>query len=428
MGICIRGGRLIDPASNTDAMLDLYLGKNRIVGVGSAPDGFVVDQEIDASGLLVCPGLVDLSARLREPGLEHKATIASETEAAVSAGITSLCCPPDTLPVVDTPAVAELVRRRAKQAGKARVLPLAALTQGLRGEQLTEMAALKAEGCVGVSNAEQPIANSEVLRRAMEYAATHELTVFLAPRDPWLGRQGCMHEGSISTRLGLAGIPETCETVALARDLLLVEQTGVRAHICRLSSARAVEMVAEAQARGLPVTADVAAHQLHLTDAEVHSFDGLYHVLPPLRTRHDRAALRQGLAAGTITAICSDHQPHEPDAKLAPFGDTEPGISALETLFPLALRLVAEGALGLPTLVARLTAGPAAVLGSKAGALRVGAIADICLVDLDQRWTLTADGLRSRGHNTPFLGQELRGRVRQTLVGGRTVFTLDSSH
>lgn len=419
--IAIRHGRVLDPANGVDAIQDLFVAGGRIIALGDTPEGFVPEREIDASGQWVFPGVVDLCARLREPGSEHKATIASETRAAVSAGITTLCVPPDTSPVMDTPAVAELVRHRAKQSGRTWVLSLGALTQGLAGEQLAEMAALQEEGCVGVSNASAPIANGEILRRAMEYAASFDLTVYLHPRDPWLGRAGCMHEGWVSTRLGLPGIPETAETAALARDLLLIEQTGVRAHFCRLSSARGVEMLGEAQARGVAVTADVAAHQLHLTDADVGTFDANYHVIPPLRTARDRDALRSALSAGVLTAVCSDHQPHEAEAKLAPFGQTAPGISALETLLPLTLRLVEQGAIDLPTALLRLTRGPASVLGIETGTLTPGTRADLCVYDPAQRWQLTDGTLLSEGRNTPFLGEAFQGRVTHTLVAGRLV-------
>ncbi len=422
--IAIRNGHVVDPSSRVDGVRDLFIASGRIVALGEAPEGFTPEIEIEAAGRMVCPGLVDLSARLREPGHEQKATIASETRAAVSGGVTTVCCPPDTSPVIDTPAVAELVRHRAKQSGRAWVLTLGALTQGLEGEQLAEMAALKAEGCVGVSNAGRPIRNSEVLRRALEYAATYGLTVYLQPRDPWLGQSGFMHEGSVSTRLGLPGIPETSETVELARCLLLIEQTGVRAHFCRLSTARSVEMVADARARGLRVTADVAAHQLHLTEMDVAGFDPMFHVIPPLRTIRDRDALRAGVAEGVITAVCSDHQPHEPETKLAPFNGTLPGISALETLLPLTLRLVDEGAFDLGTALARVTRGPAEILGIETGTLTPGTRADLCVIDTEHAWRLDPDTLLSRGRNTPFRGWEFRGRVTHTLVQGRLVYEL----
>lgn len=419
------GARVIDPAARIDEVTDVFVADGRVLSVGARPDGFSPDHVVNLTGKVLCPGLVDLCARLREPGQEHKATIASESRAAAASGITTLCCPPDTDPVIETPADVELILQRAEQAGKARVLPLGALTRALAGEHLSEMVALKEAGCVGLTNAQRSIRNSLVARRAMEYAATHGITVHLHPEDSGLRDQGCAHEGRVSARLGLPGIPEAAETVAVARDLELIEQTGVRAHFCRLSTARAAIKIAHARAAGLPVTADVSAHQLHLTEANVADFDANCHVIPPLRTTEDRTALRQSLASGTIAALCSDHQPHEPDAKLAPFPSTEPGMSTLETLLPLALELVRDGVLSLPSLVERLTSGPAAVLGVPCGCLSVGSMADICVFDPDRCWTLAADAMLSRGRNSPFLGRELRGRVTHTYLEGRCVYDID---
>ena len=424
-GLVIKGGHVVDPANHVDAVKDIYIDSTGfITGVGKAPEGFEAERTIDARGKIVCPGLIDLRARLREPGLEYKATMESETRAAVAAGITTLCCPPDTWPVIDTPAMAQMLQSRAWRFGLAFVHPLGALTQGLEGKLLTDMAALEEAGCVGVSNGFEPIVDTQVLRRAMEYASTFDLTVFLHAEDPWLRNGGCVHEGEIGTRLGLPGIPEAAETVAVARDLALIEQTGVRAHFCNLSSARAVSMLTEAQKIGLPVTADVTAHHLHLTEHDIGFFNTQCHVRPPLRALRDRDALRAALAAGVIGAICSDHQPHEPDAKLAPFAESEPGISGLETLLPLTLKLVEEKLLSLSEAIARLTVQPAQILGVECGALGVGATADICIFDPKAHWTLSADKLVSRGHNTPFLGWEFTGRVTHTLVGGEVVFEL----
>ena len=422
-GLLIKGGHVVDPANKLDAVKDLYIDSTGfITGVGKAPEGFQAERTIDARGKIVCPGLIDLRARLREPGLEYKATMESETRAAVAAGITTLCCPPDTWPVIDTPAMAQMVQSRAWRFGLAFVHPLGALTQGLEGKLLTDMAALEEAGCVGVSNGLEPITDTLVLRRAMEYASTFDLTVYLHAEDPWLRNSGCVHEGEIGTRLGLPGIPEAAETVAVARDLALIEQTGVRAHFCNLSSARAVAMIGEAQKLGLPVTADVTAHHLHLTEHDIGYFNTQCHVRPPLRALRDRDALRAALASGVIGAICSDHQPHEPDAKLAPFAESAPGISGLETLLPLSLRLVEEKLLSLSEAIARLTVHPAQILGVECGSLSVGATADACIFDPKAHWTLSADKLVSRGRNTPFLGWEFTGRVTHTLVGGEVVF------
>ncbi|MGH8508793.1 MAG: dihydroorotase [Gammaproteobacteria bacterium] len=422
MRLRITGGRILDPAQNLDRIGNLYVAAGRIVAIGDPPEGFSVEREIDARGLIVCPGLVDLSARLREPGEEHKATIATETRAAAMAGITTLCCPPDTDPVIDTPAVAELIHQRADQSGRARVVCLGALTRGLKGEQLAEMRALKGIGCAGVSNALSPIANTEVLRRAMEYAATCDLTLFLHPEDPWLS-QGVMHEGPISTRLGLPAVPETAETIALSRDLLLLEQTGARAHFCRLSARRSVEIIKAARDRGLQISADVSAHHLHLIDVDVGNYDSACHVRPPLRSPRDRDGLREGLKSRVIGVICSDHQPHDRDAKDAPFEATEPGISALQSLLPLTLALVEDQVLTLSLALAAITWQPARILGIEAGTLRVGAGADICIFDPEAHWTLTEENMASAGRNTPFKGWDLKGKVMHTLFGGKLVYT-----
>ncbi len=422
MRLTVRGGRIIDPANGLDRVTDLHVAQEHIIAVDTPPDGFEADRVLDAKGRIVCPGLVDLRAYLREPGQEHKATIASETRAAAVGGITTLCCPPDTHPFVDTPAVAELIHQRAAASGKARVEVLGAMTQQLDGQRLAEMRALSMAGCVGVSNATRPIENTEVMRHAMEYAATFDITVFLHAEDAWLGRDRHAHEGAVASRLGIAGMPETAETICLARDLLLVEQTGVRAHFCHLSTARGVELVAEARARGLPVTADVNAHHLHLTEMDIADFNPNCHLRPPLRTQRDLEGLRRGVARGNIQAIASDHQPHEPDAKLNPFSDTEVGASGLQTLLPLVLRLADDGTLALDRALACLTSDPAKILGSSAGTLSPGQPADICVYDPDAWWTLDADSMISRGHNSPFLGWEFKGLVTHTLFGGKVVF------
>ncbi len=423
--IRISGGRHIDPANNTDKIQDIYVAAGKIAALGRAPDGFNVEIEIDASDQIVCPGLIDLCARLREPGQEYKATIASESLAAASGGITTLCCPPDTNPVIDTPAVTEFIRLRAAAAGKARIVTLAALTKGLGGEQLSEMAALKKAGCVGVSNATKPLLNSLIQRRALEYAATYDLTVFLYANDHWLANSGCAHEGRVATRLGLPGIPEAAETAAVARDLALIEQTGVRAHFCRLTTGRAVQMVARAQFDGAEVTADAAMPYLYLSEVDISDFDSQCHLQPPLRTVEDRQRLRDALQQGTLSALCSDHQPHEADAKLRPFPATEPGISGLDSLLPLSLQLVDEQAINMQDLLHRLTAGPAKILGLPYGTMTIGATADICIFHPGMVWQLDSSTIQSRGHNTPFMGREFKGRVTHTLLAGNLVYSLD---
>jgi dihydroorotase len=422
--ISILNGRLIDPANGIDKITDLHIAKGRVVAIGSPPEGFEAPQ-LDASGLVVCPGLVDLCAHLREPGAEQKATIASETAAAARAGITTLSCPPDTDPIIDTPAVVGQIKNKAKQAGYCRLLPQGARTQGLEGKTLSEMAALKAAGCIAVSNAYRPLVNTLVQRRTLEYAATFNLLTMVRPEDPALANHGCIHEGRVADRLGLPGIPRAAETVAVATYLALTEQTGARIHFQTLSTERAARMLARARFDKQPVTADVAIHQLFLTEMDVKEFDSHTHVRPPLRTTSDRDGLRRALAENVITAICSDHQPHEPDAKMAPFPDTKPGISALDTLLPLTLKLVQEGVLDLSSALARLTCGPAEILDLSVGRLSLGAPADICIFDPDYHWTLRAEQLISQGKNTPFDGWEMTGRVHYTLRQGRIIYALE---
>lgn len=418
MRTAILGARVIDPASALDQITDLYIEGGKLVAIGQAPAGFAADKSLDAQGLIAAPGLVDLSVALREPGYSRKGSIASETLAAAAGGVTSLCCPPITKPVLDTSAVAELILDRAREAGHTKVFPIGALSKGLAGEQLAELVALRDAGCVAFGNGLDNFRSSRTLRRALEYAATFDLQVIFHSQDADLAEGGLAHEGPTASFLGLAGIPETAETVALARDLLLVEQSGVRAHFSQITSARGAELIAQAQARGLPVTADVALYQLILTDEALIDFSSLYHVQPPLRSRADRDGLREAVKAGVISAIASHHQPHERDAKLAPFAATEPGISSVQLLLPLAMSLVQDGLLDLPTLLARLSSGPAAALRLPAGKLSIGSAADIVLFDA-QAATVAGEQWYSKGSNCPFIGHCLPGAVRYTLVDGQ---------
>ncbi|WP_347928227.1 dihydroorotase [Pseudomonas helvetica] len=418
MKLSILGARVIDPSSGLDQVTDIHIEACKIVAIGAAPAGFVAVETIEAKGLVVAPGLVDLNVALREPGYSRKGTIASETRAAAAGGVTSLCCPPRTKPVLDTSAVAELILDRAREAGNAKVFPIGALSKGLDGEQLAELIALRDAGCIAFGNGLESFRNTRTLCRALEYAATFDLTVIFHSQDHDLAEGGLAHEGPTASFLGLPGIPETAETVALARDLLLVEQTGVRAHFSQLTSARGVALIAQAQARGMKVTADVALYQLILTDEALIDFNSLYHVQPPLRTRTDRDGLRAAVKSGVVQAISSHHQPHERDAKLAPFGATEPGISSVELLLPLALTLVEDGLLDLPTLLARLSAGPADALRLPVGKLAVGAPADLVVFD-PAASTVAGEHWLSKGENCPFLGHSLPGVVRYTLVDGR---------
>lgn len=422
MGIEIINGHLIDPRNQIDVKQSVYIDNGKIVALGKAPNNFKADQTIDAKNKIVSPGFVDLCARLREPGQEHKGTIASETRAAVAGGITSICIPPDTNPVIDSPAVVELIHRRNEEAGLANVYTLGALTRGLDGEHLSEMARLKNAGCVGVSNVMLCVNNPQILRRALEYAASVDLTVFFYPQDNGLANGGIAHEGTVSTRLGIPGIPEAAETHAVANFLMLIEQTGARAHFCRLSTARAIQMISRAKFEGHDITADVAAHQLHLTEMDLGFFNSLCHVIPPLRTQRDRDELREAVGDNRIEVICSDHQPHDIDAKLAPFGDTEPGISALETLLPLSLRLVNGEQFTLSNMIEHLSTTPAEILNIDAGHLSIGADADICIFDPSAHWVLNANTMVSRGKNSPFLNWELQGKVTHTLLAGNLVY------
>lgn len=422
MKLRIQNGRLIDPSQNVDKVTDLFIDNHKVVAIGDAPAGFEEAEVVDASGHWVLPGLVDLAVSLREPGQTQKGNIATEGRAAVSGGVTTVICPPGTRPIVDTPAVAALIQDKADEAGMANVFPIGALTQGLEGAQLSNMVALTDAGCVALSNDRHEMVNTKVLSRALEYAATHDLLVVFHPDEKSLSEGGCAHEGLMSTMHGLAGIPDTAETVALMRDLLLVEKTGVRAHFARLSCAKSVEMLADAKAAGLDVTADVAVHNLLLSDDVLNQFDGHYHVLPPLRGENDRLTLIEGIKRGVISAICSDHQPHEKMAKIAPFAATEPGMANVEILLPLAMKLMDEGDLDFSTLLTCLTSGPAACFGLEAGSLAVGSFADFMLFNSTARWTWHYEGRKTKGHNSPYFGDEFVGRIVSTYVSGQRVY------
>lgn len=418
MKIHIKGGRLIDPRNAIDDKRDLYIAAGKIVAVGAAPAGFTANRTIDAAGKIVCPGLVDLSARLREPGFEYIATLDSEMNAATAGGVTSLACPPDTDPPLDEPGLVEMLKFRARNLNKARVYPIGALTAGLKGVQLTEMAELRDAGCVAFSQADVPLTDNQVLYYAMQYAATFNIPVWLRPQDPALARNGVAHEGQVATRLGLPPIPVCAETAALAVILLLARETGARVHLCRLSSAAAINMVRRARHDGAKVTCDVAIHHLHLSEMDIGYFDPQCHLIPPLRSQRDRDALRRALADHTIDAVCSDHCPVDDDAKQLPFSESEPGATGLELLLPLTLKWAEEEGLALPTALARITTDAATILGIDAGHLAVGTEADVCVFDPDRYWKVEPASLLSQGKNTPYNGLELKGRVTQTLVGG----------
>lgn len=422
MRIEITGGRLIDPARGIDQQASLYVDGAVIATAGSPPRGFRADRVVDAAGCVVCPGLVDLSARLREPGQEHKATLESELAAAVAGGVTTLACPPDTDPALDEPGLVEMLKHRARTLALAHVCPVGALTAGLRGEALAEMSELAEAGCVAFSQADAPITDTQVLLRALQYAGTFGHRVWLRPQDWYLARGGVAHDGEVATRLGLTPIPVTAETIALASILALVRETGVPVHLCRLSSAAGVAMLRAAKAEALPVTADVGVHHLHLSDADIGWFDPLANLTPPLRGPGDRKALSEALADGTIDAVCSDHAPVDDDAKQVPFGEAETGATGLELLLPLTLKWAAEQRMTVADALARVTHRPASILGVAAGSLETGQPADLCVFDPEARWTVRRETLRSQGKNTPFLGLEVAGMVRTTLVAGEVVF------
>ena len=432
MKLAIRNGRVVDPASGRDEVADIAIAGDRIVAIGAKAAGFDAERVIDAQGLVVAPGLVDLAARLREPGHEHEGMLESELQAAAAGGVTSLVCPPDTDPVLDEPGLVEMLKFRARKLSRCRVFPLGALTRRLEGGTLTEMVELTEAGCVGFSQVEVPVADTLVLLRAMQYAATHGYTVWLRPQDAGLGK-GVAASGAVDTRLGLSGVPVAAETIALHTLFELVRVTGVRLHLCRLSSAAGVALMRQAKAEGLPVTADVSINSLHLTDVDIGFFNADMRLTPPLRQGADRDALRAGLADGTVDALVSDHNPVAEDMKNLPFGEAEPGATGLELLLSLALRWGADHGLPLAQTLARVTCDPVRVLGdalgslsSSAGRLVEGGVADLCVFDPDAEWTVSPAELCSQGKHTPFsfasTGMALRGRVRTTLVAGTVAF------
>jgi dihydroorotase len=418
MSLHIKNGRVVDPASGRDAVGDVFVADGKIV------DGLKGKAEkiIDAKGLVVAPGFIDLSARLREPGQEYKATLESEMAAAVAGGVTSLACPPDTDPPLDEPGLVDMLRRRAKSLERARVYPVGALTLKLEGTTLTEMGLLADAGCVAFSQANMPLADTQVLWRALQYAATFRFPVWLRVEDAWLAKNGVAHDGDVATRLGLPGIPAFAETIALATLLELVRATRARVHVCRLSSAGAVEMMRVAKKEGLPVSCDVGIHHVHLCDRDLGYFDSNCRLEPPLRSPRDRDALSQALADGAIDCICSDHTPVDEDSKHLPFAEAEAGATGLELLLPLTLKWGAARKLNLAQTLARITSEPARILGTSSGRLAAGAPGDLVLFDPQAPFRVSAETLKSQGKNTPFIGHELQGRVRATIVAGNVVY------
>lgn len=424
MNIHIKNGRLIDPKNKIDAKQDVFIADKHVVAIGKAPQGFVAEQMIDANGMIVMPGLVDVAARLREPGYEYKATLESEMDAAMAGGVTSLACPPDTDPPLDEPGLVEMLKHRARSLNQARVFPVGALTYGLKGAELTEMIELTEAGCKAFSQADALLTDTRVLMRSMQYAATFGYRVWLRPQDAFLAKDGVAHDGEIATRFGLPAIPVVAETIALSTMLQLARETGVKLHVCRISSAEGVEMVRAAKRQGLEVTCDVSMNHVHLTEMDIGFFDANCHLIPPLRSLRDKAALRAGLLDGTIDAICSNHSPVDEDAKQLPFAEAEAGATGMELLLPLVLKWAGEDKVSLLDALARVTINPAQLLGVKMGHLSVGAHADVCVFDPLSAWKIEPAALKSQGKNTPFNGYTMLGRVRHTIVEGHLAYSI----
>jgi dihydroorotase len=424
MKILIQNGRVMDPARGFDQVCDVALAAGRVLAVGQAPAGFEADRVIDATGQWVLPGLVDLAVRLREPGYEHEGMLASEMAASVAGGVTSLVCPPDTDPVLDEQGLVEMLKLRAEKLHQSRLFPMGALTVGLKGEVLTEMAELTESGCVAFGQADVPLPNIQTLQRALAYANTFGYAVWLRPQDKDLGK-GVAASGALATRMGLAGVPVAAETIALHTIFELIRGSQTRVHLCRLSSSAGVELVRQAKAEGLNVTADVSINSLHLTENDIGYFDSSARLVPPLRQQRDRDALSAALADGTIDALVSDHCPVDADAKVLPFAESEPGATGVELLLSLAVKWSQDHGVPLARALDVITAAPARVLGGALGTLQAslgqlveGGVADLCVVNPQAAWTVNATALASQGKSTPFTGYELPARVQLTVVGG----------
>lgn len=416
--VLIKNGRIIDPQQQRDGVEDLFIVDGKVASFGKAPAGFNATETIDATGLVVAPGLVDLAARLREPGLAYTATLQSELQAAVAGGVTSVACLPDTEPTLDEPGLVEMLKYRSQQLNLAHVYPLGALTMQLAGKTLTEMHQLTEAGCVGFTQADEAIIDTQVLWRAFEYAATFGYTVFLRAEDPYLAKDGVAHDGEVASRLGLKGIPSAAEHIALATLLSLAQETQTKLHIGRLSTAGGVELVRKAKAAGAHVTADVSVQHLHLTELDIGFFDSNTHLRPPLRTQRDQQALAEGVKDGTIDAICSDHTPVNDDSKVLPFAEAEAGASAIELLLPLSIKWATTYDVPLPTLLTRIAYTPAEILGIPAGKLAESSAADIVIFDPERYQAVDTNNMVSMGKNTPFQGLELPGKVAYCLVAG----------
>jgi dihydroorotase len=416
--ICIAGGRIIDPGRNVDATGNLFIADGRIEDVGDF-DPRREDYVIDARGMLVVPGLIDMHVHLRDPGYETDETIATGTQAALESGFTSLACMPDTDPALDNQASAEFVALQASRAGTINVWPVGAVTKGRDGKELAEIGGLVQGGAVAFSDADRPIANAEIMRRALEYTQMFEKPVLNHPEVPELTQNGLMNEGFVSMKLGMAGMPAAAEEIMVDRDLHLAQWTGGRLHLQNLSCAGSVESVRRAKQSGLAVTCEVCPHHFTLTETELERFDANYKVNPPLRTEADVTALIAGLADGTIDVIASGHSPRAPEKKLGELDGVPFGVIGIETVLPVAIRaLIDPGHLTWPALIAKLTVNPARVLGLDRGTLGPGQVADVTVIDPDYRWRIDPNRFISKSRNCPFAGWEVRGRAHAVLVGG----------
>jgi dihydroorotase len=427
----IKGGRVFaqfDGANTASQLGDVAIKGDRVVSVGKLLPDFKADEVIDAHGHWVMPGIVDIAARLREPGFEFKAALESELKAAIRGGVTSVCCPPDTEPSLDEPGLVKMLKFRAKSLNQARVFPLGALTVGLNGEVITEMAELNEAGCVGFSQANVPVFDTQVLLRAMQYAKSFGFRLWIQPTDPYLSKGGVMHSGATATRMGLSGVPVSAEVVAIQTLLELVRNTGCDLHLCRLSSATGVNIVRAAKAEGLPITADVSIYHTLLIDSDIGFFDPCYRVVPPFRAQRDREAIWGGIADGTIDSICSDHTPVDADAKLAPFAEAQPGLTGLELLLPLALKCHEQSKVPIERLIQALTSAPGQLIRSglygvnpafAPGQLKVGNVADVIMFDPQKNWIVSADQLLSQGKHTPYNKLEVSGQVSRVFVAGQ---------
>ena len=422
MKICIKNGRVINPSTKYDKVSDVWIDGKKIISTGKKPAGFIAKKVIDATNQIVCPGFIDLGSYLQEPGYEHKATIASEAKAAAAGGFTSICCMPKTNPVIDTPAVVELIKERARGIAMPKIYCIGALTEGLKGQVLAEMSALREIGCVGVSNAREAIQDTVVLKNSLEYAASIDLTVFMSCEDPWLAKGGSMHDGLVSTKKGLVGIPSSAELIALSKVLILVEQTGAKIHFQALSAGRSVKYISDARQKGLPVSCDVSISHVNLCDQDISDYDSNYHVRPPLRSRKDKNALINGLKKGQVDAVSPHHEPQDADSKATTFSSSEPGISSYDTFLSLLWALVRNGQLTESRAIDLVSSAPGKALGKGDNGITVGDVADICVFDPNLIWTSHSNNIISRGKNTPFLNREMTGKVTHTIADGQIIY------